>query len=62
MCFNRMAQVFTANIQPTVVRTPCVTDAVGSALRNAYGRDGAVPDDITLLLRQLNSSGGSRPR
>ncbi|WP_404333723.1 hypothetical protein AB2M62_11075 [Sphingomonas sp. MMS12-HWE2-04] len=40
------------------VRAPRASDAIGSALSNAYARDPALPDDMVAILRQLDRAGG----
>lgn len=42
-----------------VVRQPHASDAIGSALRSAYGRD-SLPDDMLRLIRQLDCNFGMR--
>jgi hypothetical protein len=39
------------------VEPPRASDAIGLALRDAFGRDTGLPDDMTALLRQLNRDG-----
>jgi len=43
-----------------IVAKPRATDAIGFALRDAYGRDAALPDDLAMLLRRLNGGCGMR--
>ncbi|MEP9360171.1 hypothetical protein [Sphingomonas sp. KR3-1] len=39
------------------VEPPRASDAIGLALRDAFGRDNGLPDDMNALLRQLNRDG-----
>ncbi|MBR0551156.1 hypothetical protein [Stakelama marina] len=43
-----------------VVSEPRAYDAVGSTLRDAYGGDSAIPDDMLNCLDQLDGKTGSR--
>lgn len=60
MCFSRMNCQHTPRTASYVVGTPRASDALGSALRDAYRRDAALPEDLAQLLRQLNGNGGMR--
>jgi len=42
------------------VEAPRASDAIGSALRNAFRDECGLPDDMAALLRQLNQSGLQR--
>lgn len=48
------------SVQPMVVERPRVSDAIGTALRDAYTRDQMLPEEIVKLLRHLNGNGGMR--
>lgn len=37
-----------------IVRLPRVTDAIGAALRNAYGSPASAPDDMLAMLRRID--------
>ncbi len=41
---------------PTVVRRPRASDAIGTALRDAYLRDAVLPEDMRGLLKSLNDN------
>ena len=59
MCFRRMGQQMPASDTSYVVSRPRASDAIGCALRNAYGEP-ALPDDMAELLARLNGNGGMR--
>ena len=47
------------------VERPRASDAIGTALRNAFDREAGLPSDMMRLLRCLDSAGdrtGARPR
>lgn len=48
--------------QPVTVEPPRACDAVGNALRDAYGKELTLPDDMIICLRKLNGNGGSQSR
>ena len=50
----------TQRSQPQMVEPPRASDAIGVALRDAYCRDGDLPETLATLLRQLNGNGGMR--
>lgn len=39
------------------VEVPRASDAIGLALRDAYGREPSLPEDMAAMLRQLNRDG-----
>ncbi|MBM6575567.1 hypothetical protein KCP91_04235 [Microvirga sp. SRT01] len=39
-----------------IVRAPRATDAIGMAMRDAYGNLGSLPDDMRRLLQRLDQS------
>ena len=44
----------------TVVPRPRAADAIGAALRDAFGREPRLPDDMMVLLARLNGVGARR--
>lgn len=56
MCFKHMAQLVPQCATPYVVDRPRAADAIGCALRDAYGRQ-PLPDDLSALLCALNGVG-----
>jgi hypothetical protein len=42
------------------VEAPRASDAIGTALRDAYTREPALPEDMTAILHRLNEQRGSR--
>ena len=44
----------------TLVPRPRAADAIGAALRDAFGREPRLPDDMMVLLARLNGVGAIR--
>jgi len=55
---------FNLRHQPSVaayrVESPQASDAIGSALRDAFAREMGLPDDMAVKLARLNSQGRQR--
>tara|TARA_B100000678_G_C18160167_1_gene482680 strand:+ start:290 stop:478 length:189 start_codon:yes stop_codon:yes gene_type:complete len=51
-----------AKSRPVTVEAPHAYDAVGLALRDAYGRDRGLPDDMQAALNRLDREPASRSR